>query len=70
VDDFTKGNVILASADEHDLRMREQVQPPSWPVRPCNGVYDLVAIVGGTAGLVASGGAALLGARSALLERA
>jgi pyruvate/2-oxoglutarate dehydrogenase complex dihydrolipoamide dehydrogenase (E3) component len=33
-------------------------------------VYDLVAIGGGTAGLVASGGAALLGARAALVERA
>jgi pyruvate/2-oxoglutarate dehydrogenase complex dihydrolipoamide dehydrogenase (E3) component len=33
-------------------------------------VYDLVAIGGGTAGLVAAGGAALLGARAALVERA
>lgn len=56
--------------DEHNARLRAAVRPANWPVRPSARTYDLVAIGGGTAGLVAAGGAALLGARAALIERA
>ena len=70
MDDPSEPNAILPPGDDHNRRLREQVHPADWPVRPSAGVYDLVAIGGGTAGLVASGGAALLGARAALIERA
>ena len=61
---------ILPPDDGHNRRLRDLVHPEAWPGRPAAGVYDLVAIGAGTAGLVASGGAALLGARAALIERA
>ena len=61
---------VLPPDDGHNRRLRDHVHPEGWPVRPAAGVYDLVAIGAGTAGLVASGGAALLGARAALIERA
>ena len=61
---------VLPPGDGHNRRLRDHVRPEAWPGRPAAGVYDLVAVGGGTAGLVASGGAALLGARAALVERA
>jgi pyruvate/2-oxoglutarate dehydrogenase complex dihydrolipoamide dehydrogenase (E3) component len=61
---------VLPPGDDHNRRLRDHVHPETWPGRPAGGVYDLVAIGGGTAGLVASGGAAMLGARAALIERA
>lgn len=61
---------VLPPDDGHNRRLRDHVRPEGWPGRPAAGVYDLVAIGAGTAGLVASGGAALLGARAALIERA
>lgn len=61
---------VLPPEDSHNQRLRDHVHPEVWPGRPAVGVYDLVAIGAGTAGLVASGGAALLGARAALIERA
>lgn len=60
---------VLLPDDDHNRRLRHHVHPEAWPSRPAR-VYDLVAIGGGTAGLVASGGAALLGAKAALIERA
>jgi pyruvate/2-oxoglutarate dehydrogenase complex dihydrolipoamide dehydrogenase (E3) component len=63
-------NRVLPPGDDHNRRLRDHVHPEQWPARPASGVYDLVAIGAGTAGLVASGGAALLGARAALIERA
>ncbi len=59
---------VLPPGDGHNRRLRDHVRPETQPGRPTAGVYDLVAIGGGTAGLVASGGAALLGARAALIE--
>jgi pyruvate/2-oxoglutarate dehydrogenase complex dihydrolipoamide dehydrogenase (E3) component len=61
---------VLPPGDDHNRRLRDHVRPEAWSARPAKGVYDLVAIGGGTAGLVASGGAALLGAKAALIERA
>lgn len=66
----TDATGVLPPGDDHNCRLRDHVRPEAWPARPAKGVYDLVAIGGGTAGLVASGGAALLGARAALVERA
>jgi pyruvate/2-oxoglutarate dehydrogenase complex dihydrolipoamide dehydrogenase (E3) component len=61
---------VLPPGDELNRALRDHTHPPDWPVRPANSRYDLVAIGGGTAGLVAAGGAALLGARAAMIERA
>ena len=46
------------------------VRPPGWRNPRPQGTYDLVVIGGGTAGLVSAVGAATLGARVALVERA
>ncbi|MEN0066587.1 MAG: FAD-dependent oxidoreductase [Myxococcota bacterium] len=53
----------------HDQAMTALVRPPDWPVAPYPKTYDLVAIGGGTGGLVAASGAGLLGATTALIER-
>ena len=56
--------------DEHDTQLLSHVRPEGWRnPHPAAG-YDLVAIGGGTAGLVSAVGAAALGARVALVERA
>jgi len=59
---------LLAEGD--DRRLVSLVHPPDWtnPTPPRR--YDLVVLGGGTAGLVSSVGAALLGAKVALCERA
>lgn len=59
----------LTPDDELNRRLVELTHPPGWenPHPPAR--YDLVAIGGGTAGLVAAVGAAGLGARVALVER-
>src|SRR5450432_2614378 len=59
---------LLAEGD--DRRLVSLVHPPDWtnPTPPRR--YDLVVLGGGTAGLVSSIGAALLGAKVALCERA
>ena len=53
-----------------DDRLRSHVRPPDWPNPTPKRLYDLVVIGGGTAGLVCAAGAAGLGARVALIERA
>jgi pyruvate/2-oxoglutarate dehydrogenase complex dihydrolipoamide dehydrogenase (E3) component len=53
-----------------DARLREHVHPPDWRNPSPAARYDLVVIGGGTAGLVCAAGAAGLGARVALVERA
>lgn len=55
--------------DEHNLKLLENVHPSTWVNPEPAGRYHLVAIGGGTAGLVSAAGAAGLGARSALIER-
>lgn len=49
-------------------RMVAHTRPKDWAQEPADH-YDLIAIGGGTGGLASSGGAALLGARAALVER-
>lgn len=53
----------------HDRAMTALVRPPQWVAPPLRDHYDLVAIGGGTGGLVAASGAGLLGATTALIER-
>jgi pyruvate/2-oxoglutarate dehydrogenase complex dihydrolipoamide dehydrogenase (E3) component len=56
--------------DEHDRRLVDLVHPPDHRNPSPASSYDLVVIGGGTAGLVCAAGAAGLGARVALVERA
>jgi pyruvate/2-oxoglutarate dehydrogenase complex dihydrolipoamide dehydrogenase (E3) component len=56
--------------DEFDQRLLSHVHPPDWRNPTPKPKYDLVVIGGGTAGLVSAMGAAGLGARVALVERA
>ncbi len=60
---------MTLKGDPHDQRMTALVRPPDWSVVPAGEIYDLVAIGGGTGGLVAATGGGLLGARTALVER-
>ena len=60
---------VLPPGDEHNQKLRDNVHPQNWPTQPADGVYDMISIGAGTAGLVSSGGAAMLGAKSALIER-
>lgn len=59
----------LKPDDAFNRATSEIVRPEIWPVRP-QPHYELVAVGGGTAGLVASGAAAAMGARTAVVERA
>jgi pyruvate/2-oxoglutarate dehydrogenase complex dihydrolipoamide dehydrogenase (E3) component len=56
--------------DEHDRRLISLVRPPDFHNPSPAPIYDLVVIGAGTAGLVCAAGAAGLGARVALVERA
>jgi pyruvate/2-oxoglutarate dehydrogenase complex dihydrolipoamide dehydrogenase (E3) component len=58
------------SADPADARLREAAHPADWSNPDPRGRYDLLVVGGGTAGLVCAMGAAGLGARVALVERA
>ena len=57
-------------ADAADDRLRSHVHPPDWINPEPRGRYHLAVVGGGTAGLVSAMGAAGLGARVALVERA
>jgi pyruvate/2-oxoglutarate dehydrogenase complex dihydrolipoamide dehydrogenase (E3) component len=57
-------------ADDADDRLRSSVHPADWINPEPRGRYHLAVIGGGTAGLVSAMGAAGLGARVALVERA
>jgi pyruvate/2-oxoglutarate dehydrogenase complex dihydrolipoamide dehydrogenase (E3) component len=57
-------------ADAADERLRSHVHPPDWINPEPRDRYHLVVVGGGTAGLVSAIGAAGLGARVALVERA
>jgi pyruvate/2-oxoglutarate dehydrogenase complex dihydrolipoamide dehydrogenase (E3) component len=56
--------------DDPERSLLENVRPPSWRNPEPARLYDLVVLGAGTAGLVAAAGAATLGARVALVERA
>ena len=61
---------LIAPLDEHNQRLLAHVHPDHWKQPEPAPIYDLVVIGGGTAGLVCAAGAAGLGARVALVERA
>jgi pyruvate/2-oxoglutarate dehydrogenase complex dihydrolipoamide dehydrogenase (E3) component len=56
--------------DEQNRRLLSHVRPPAWRNPAPASTYDLVVLGGGTAGLVCAAGAAGLGARVAIVERA
>lgn len=56
--------------DEHNKRLVQNVHPSNWVNPKPSGRYNLVVIGAGTAGLVTAAGAAGLGAKVALIERA
>ncbi len=64
-----KDNRVLPPGDQHNEKLRDHVHPVDWPTKPRADRYDMISIGAGTAGLVSSGGAAMLGARAALIER-
>ncbi len=56
--------------DEHNARLVAHTHPPDWENPQPASRYNLVVLGAGTAGLVTAAGAAGLGARVALVERA
>jgi len=62
-------NTHLREDCEHNRQMVSLVRPRDWGELARGDTYDLVAIGGGTAGMVASAGAAILGANAAMIER-
>ncbi len=62
--------VEVPPMDTHNQRLVANVHPPDWINPEPAARYNLVVIGGGTAGLVAAAGAAGLGAKVALIERA
>ncbi len=58
----------LLPCEAHDGAIDAQNRPPDWTNPTPTGRYHLVAIGGGTAGLVCATGAAALGAKVALVE--
>jgi pyruvate/2-oxoglutarate dehydrogenase complex dihydrolipoamide dehydrogenase (E3) component len=67
---LARNHPLVEPLDEANRELLAQVHPPGWANPPGRGVYDLVVIGGGTAGLVSAAGAAGLGARVALVEKA
>lgn len=55
--------------DEHERELVANTHPPDWRNPEPAARYNLVVLGAGTAGLVSAAGAALLGARVALVER-
>ncbi len=62
--------VSLSPEDAANRQLLERVRPPDWVNPTPAGRYHLVVIGAGTAGLVTAAGAAGLGAKVALVERA
>jgi pyruvate/2-oxoglutarate dehydrogenase complex dihydrolipoamide dehydrogenase (E3) component len=61
-------NTLLAPHDVHNRQLLENAHPPGSINPTPHEIYNLVVIGAGTAGLVATAGAAALGARVALIE--
>jgi pyruvate/2-oxoglutarate dehydrogenase complex dihydrolipoamide dehydrogenase (E3) component len=59
----------IAPADEYNRALVEQTHPPQWINPTPGGRYNLVAIGGGTAGIISALGTAGLKGRAALIER-
>ncbi|MGZ4868468.1 MAG: mercuric reductase [Candidatus Angelobacter sp.] len=67
---MTPPHVIeVKPADEFNKKLVDNAHPPDWNNPKPSGRYNLIVIGAGTAGLVAAAGAAILGARVALIER-
>ena len=60
---------LVLPLDAHNQRLVDNVHPASWENPVPAGVYHLVVLGAGTAGLVAAVGAAGLGARVAIVEK-
>ena len=60
---------LVLPADAANQSLIDAVHPADWVNPQPRGVYDLVVVGGGTAGLVSAVGSAGLGARVALVER-
>ena len=63
-------SIPLQPYDDHNQKLESFVHPPDWVNPEPTGRYNLIVIGGGTAGLVTAAGAAGLGAKVALIERA
>jgi pyruvate/2-oxoglutarate dehydrogenase complex dihydrolipoamide dehydrogenase (E3) component len=61
--------VTVLPEDEFNQELIANAHPPGWINPKASGRYNLVVIGAGTAGLVSAAGAAILGARVALIER-
>ena len=59
----------FSPVDDADWRLLRTLRPTDWQNPEPSGVYNLVVLGGGTAGLVCAVGAAGLGAKVALIER-
>src|SRR5689334_14519151 len=59
----------LHPADAHNAELLAQTHPPGWKNPTPSGIYNLVAIGGGTAGIISALGTAGLGGKVALIER-
>jgi len=66
----TTERIEIPPMDVHNVNLVANVHPPDWKNPEPAARYNLVVIGGGTAGLVAAAGAAGLGAKVALIERA
>jgi len=66
---MTPPQVEVKPADEFNKKLVENAHPPDWTNPKPAGRYNLVVVGAGTAGLVAAAGAAILGAKVALIER-
>lgn len=60
----------IAPMDRYNRELLSLVQPPDWVNPTPSGRYNMVAIGGGTAGLVSAAGTAILGGKAAMVERA
>ena len=65
----TSYKAMMLVDDAHDKRLIENCRPPRWVNPTPLSTYNMIVIGAGTAGLVSAGGAAVLGARVALIER-
>ena len=65
----TEHAIDVHPMDEHNTKLVSNVHPPSWANPEPAPMYNLVAIGGGTAGLVSAAIAASVGGKVALIER-
>src|SRR3989338_1430576 len=61
--------VTVPPMDEHNQTLVSNVHPSSWVNPEPEGIYNLVVVGAGTAGLITAAGAAGLGAKVALIEK-